>query len=116
MEFYTKVQCEKLMANWPLLDDDEEGLSNMKPVVKLFNPTGPGTWLLCAIDPESPDIAFGLCDLGMGCPELGSVSLQELRELRLPFGLTIERDLHVTFDRSMGEYASKARREEGIYV
>nr|WP_305910383.1 DUF2958 domain-containing protein [Methylomarinum sp. Ch1-1]MDP4523085.1 DUF2958 domain-containing protein [Methylomarinum sp. Ch1-1] len=26
-----------------------------------------------ARQPDDPDIAFGLCELGMGCPELGNV-------------------------------------------
>jgi Protein of unknown function (DUF2958) len=52
------------------------------PVVKLFTPDAGCTWLLTEIDPEDPDIAFGLCDLGMGCPELGPVSLSELQQQR----------------------------------
>lgn len=36
------------------------------PVVKLFTPDGGATWLLTELDPDDPDIAFGLCDLGMG--------------------------------------------------
>ena len=57
-------------------------------------PDAPGS--LTEIDPEDPDIAFGLCDLGMGCPELGSVSLSELESVRGKLGLPIERDLHFT--------------------
>ena len=41
------------------------------PVVKLFTPDAGCTWPLPELDPEDPDIAFGLCDLGIGCPELG---------------------------------------------
>lgn len=48
------------------------------PVVKLFTPDGPATWLLTEFDPEDPDIAFGLCDLGLGFPELGCVRLSEM--------------------------------------
>jgi len=57
-----------------------------QPVVKLFTPDGGCTWLLTEIDPEDPDIAFGLCDLGFGCPELGSVSLSELESVRGQLG------------------------------
>jgi hypothetical protein len=56
------------------------------PVVKLFTPDAGCTWLLTEIDPEDTDIAFGLCDLGMGFPELGSVSLTELASVRGPSG------------------------------
>lgn len=63
------------------------------PIVKFFNPCGAGTWLICGIEPDN-NIMWGWADLGMGCVEYGTISLQELSELKLPFGLTIERDLH----------------------
>ena len=64
-----------------------------RPVVKLFTPDAACTWLLTEIDPDAPDIAFGLCDLGMGFPELGTVSLSEIGQLRGRLGLPVERDL-----------------------
>lgn len=67
---------------------------DFEPVVKLFYPAGAATWLLTELDPEDPDIAVGLCDLGMGFPEFGSVRLSELESVRGPLGLGIERDLH----------------------
>jgi hypothetical protein len=33
--------------------------------------------VLTELDPGAADIAFGLCDLGLGFPELGSVSLDD---------------------------------------
>lgn len=84
------------------------------PVVKLFCPWGAATWLLTEIDPEDEDIAFGLCDLGMGCPELGSVSLAEIAALRGPAGLTIERDLHFKATKSLTVYADEAREQGRI--
>lgn len=80
-----------------------------KPVIKLFTPWGRATWLISEIDPQSPDHMFGLCDLGMGCPEMGWVSLSELTSVRGPFGLTIERDLHWSADKTLVEYADEAR-------
>jgi hypothetical protein len=64
------------------------------PVVRLFNPCGAGTWLLTEIDPDDETVAWGLCDLGMGFPEFGTVSLTELAEYRSRMGLGIERDLY----------------------
>ena len=81
-----------------------------KPVVKLFNPVGAGTWLISEADPENPDILFGLCDLGQGCPELGSVSRCELEGIRLRAGLRIERDLYWSANHTIGEYAEIARQ------
>jgi hypothetical protein len=79
------------------------------PVVKLFTPDANCTWLLSEIDPENPQIAFGLCDLGMGCPEMGSVSLAEIAVLRGKLGLPVERDLHFKAEKSLTTYADEAR-------
>ena len=35
-----------------------------------------------------------MCDLGLGFPELGSVSVAELNQLRGTFGLPVEMDLY----------------------
>src|SRR5690606_6175171 len=78
------------------------------PVVKLFTPDAACTWLLTELDPEEPDIAFGLCDLGMGCPELGSVSIAELQSVRGRLGLPGERDLHFAPCHTLSVYARAA--------
>jgi Protein of unknown function (DUF2958) len=62
------------------------------PVVKLFMPECGFVWLLTEVDPEQPDIAFGLSDLGMGCPELDSVSLSEIELAAEVRGLAVRRD------------------------
>lgn len=85
-----------------------------QPVVKLFCPWGAATWLLSELDPEDEDVAFGLCDLGMGCPELGSVRLSELAAVRGPGGLTIERDEHFKAVKSLSAYADEAREHDRI--
>lgn len=82
--------------------------SDVYPVVKLFTPDANCTWLLTEIDPEEPDIAFGLCDLGMGFPELGCVRLSELESLRGRLGLPVERDLHFTANKPLSAYADEA--------
>lgn len=87
---------------------------DFKPVVKLFCPWGGGTWLLSELDPGDPDLAFGLCDLGLGCPELGSVRLSELESLRGPGGLRVERDLHFRPCKTLSAYAEDASRHQRI--
>lgn len=57
------------------------------PVVKFFMPDGAATWRLSEADPTDPDIAFGLCDLGFGTPELGSVRIGEIASVRGPLPL-----------------------------
>ena len=83
------------------------------PVLKLFNPTGPGTWLITEMDADG-DRLFGLCDLDMGCPELGYVSLSELTAVRLPFGLTLERDLYFEGRVPLSIWADLARQAGSI--
>lgn len=78
------------------------------PVVKFFSPVGAATWLFSELDADG-DILFGLCDLGFGCPEMGSASLSEIASVTLPFGLTIERDLCFEGRFPLTIYADAAR-------
>lgn len=87
---------------------------DFRPVVKLFTPDAECTWLLSETYPAEPDIAFGLCDLGMGCPEIGDVSLTELREIRGSFGLPVERDPYFTARKTLGAYARDAHVAQRI--
>ena len=86
------------------------------PVVKLFTPDAGATWLLTELYPDDPDIAFGLCDLGLGFPELGTVRLSELAELRGKLGLPVERDLHFTAKKPISAYAEEAMQRGCIQV
>lgn len=58
--------------------------------IKLFNPTGAGTWYIAEYDPATR-IAYGVVHLFE--TEYGSFSMEELVEYRGRFGLPIERDL-----------------------
>ena len=78
------------------------------PVVKFFNPIGAATWLATELDSDGNTL-FGLADLGLGSPELGSFSLSEIASVRLRSGLTIERDLHFAPRFPMSVYAEAAR-------
>jgi hypothetical protein len=83
------------------------------PVVKFFNPLGAGTWLASELDADG-DTLFGLADLGFGCPELGSFSLREIAAVRLPLGLSIERDLNFATAYPLGIWFDVAHREGSI--
>ena len=96
MKLLTQAIQERLLANGRTNNARrDQGLAELdfKPVVKLFTPDAGATWLLTELDPEDRDIAFGLCDLGLGCPELGYVSLNELNAVRGALRLRVERDL-----------------------
>ena len=89
------------------------------PVVKYFDPCGAATWIITELMPAQgegaePDMLFGLCDLGMGCPELGYVSLAELRGVTGRLGLGIERDLYFRARYPLSVYAHAAHRRGRI--
>ncbi len=84
-----------------------------RPVVKLFTPDAGATWLLTEADPQDPDRLFGLCDLGVGEPELGYVSLAEIRTVRGRLRLPVERDLHFRAEHPLSWYTQRARQSAG---
>jgi hypothetical protein len=106
MLLLTQDQRARLIANGQSRGDHV-------PVVKFFLPVGAATWLFSELD-EDGDTLFGLCDLGFGCPEMGSASLSEIAAVRLPFGLAIERDLHFEGCFPLTIYADAARLCGGI--
>lgn len=79
------------------------------PVVKWFTPDANATWIITELDPDEPDIAYGLCDLGLGFPELGYVSLAEVLEVRGRLGLPVERDLYFRTTCRLSAWAVAAR-------
>lgn len=112
MELFTKEIILRLDENGrishPIAGHFEP--SDLKPVVKLFSPDAHATWLIVSTDPHHPDQAFGLCDLGFGIPELGEVSIDELRSFRGVLGFHLERDPYFKPRKTLGEYAEQANR------
>ena len=111
MKLLTKSIRDQLLRNGRIraaLEEEGRAEADFIPVVKLFTPDAACTWLLSELDPEEPDIAFGLCDLGMGCPELGSVSSSELESVRGRLGLPVERDRYFTARHTLSVYAQAA--------
>jgi len=105
MKLITKAIARKLYK----ADQDfvNSGIENHNIIVKFFQPWGSAQWHITqgtpldAIngEPCEPENAkdwhlFGLCDLGMGFPELGYVLLSQLQGIHGQFGLRIERDMY----------------------
>ena len=108
----TDEQREQLLANGRVRAQGQQ--LDPQPVVKLFTPDAHATWLLTELDPEDGDTAFGLCDLGLGMPELRHVRLSELASIRGPLNQPIERDLFFIPRRSLSEYAMLAHDNGSI--
>lgn len=92
MKLITK-QIENKLSKYPLYSQDNKG-EDAEIICKYFNPCGRGTWYV--IEGEKRDngdwLFFGIVDLYER--EYGYFTLSELQSIRLPFGLTIERDLY----------------------
>jgi hypothetical protein len=84
------------------------------PVVQLFTPDAHATWLLAALDPADGDTAWGLIDLGIGLPALGTVKLSDLASIVGPQQRPILRDLYFCASRPLLEYARLAQRDGSI--
>ena len=106
----------------PLMTDDERAqlLANGQaraaacdfdplPVVKLFTPDAHAIWLLAALDPVDGDTAWGLCDVGIGMPELNTVRLSDLASIVGPRDQPVLRDRYFRAMRSLSEYTQLAQ-------
>lgn len=89
MKLITK-EIEKKLLSHPLYSTD--GKDKKEILVKFFNPCGAGTWLVFEAEKRSDGdwLFFGLVDLYE--KELGYFTLSQLTSIKLPYGLSIERD------------------------
>ena len=69
---------------------DEDSDMEQMVVAKFFDAMGSWTWYLMNLDPENNDYAWGIVD-GFAV-EMGSWLMSELQDVKLQFGLGIERD------------------------
>ena len=103
----TADQRAQLLANGQARASDRN--LDPLPVVRLFALDAHTTWLLASLDSADGDTAYGLIDLGLGMPDLGTVKLSELVSIVGPLKRPIERDLYFVAKRTLSEYARLAR-------
>ena len=102
MKLITK-EIEKKLLSHPLYSTD--GNMTKDVLVKFFNPCGAGTWYVFEAEKHENDWEFfGLVDLYE--KEIGYFTLSELESIRLPFGLSIERDMYFSgkYNCETGEF------------
>ena len=113
MQLMTK-ELEEVFKQFPL--GSQDGLrGNAKVIAKYFNPMGAGTWFITEAEKqENGDfMMYGYCHLGdSDSAEFGYVTLSQLQEIKLPFGMTIERDLYLSKDSTIID----AMKELGMKV
>ena len=71
------------------------------PIVKFVTKGGEFTWLISEMLDDGT--LWGVCDLGCGRVEFGTVSLRDLT-LSEQLGLPVERDRHFTATQTLMEY------------
>jgi len=89
-----KLITNELMARFKKVgrqEDMENWVYNPLVICKFFNPCGGQTWYVTELDKDWYWYCFVT---GSFYDEWGSFHLSELEEIKLPFGLWIERDLH----------------------
>ena len=84
------------------------------PVVRLFTPDAHATWLLTSLDPVDGDTAYGLIDLGISLPELGTVKLSDLASIVGPRQQPVMRDRYFQAMRPLSEYLRLAQENGSV--
>jgi len=84
------------------------------PVVRLFTPDAHATWLLASLDPADGDSGWGVVDLGISMPELGTVKLSDLASIVGPKKLPVMRDRYFQAVRPLSEYLRLAQENGSI--
>ena len=105
MKLLTKQIKAKLLHNHATFDHEQGNYEKEKVVCKFFNPMGAGTWFCHSMDEDGR--IFGYAHITDG--EWGSFSIHELQNLKLPLGLSIERDIlfdnnDVTFEEPIKQF------------
>lgn len=90
MSFFNDDERRRLVANArrAVAEPDYDPV----PVARLFTPDGRAMWLVTELDPDDEDLAYGLCDAGMGLPEIGHFRLSTLAQPTGALGMRVERD------------------------
>ena len=86
-------EVEKRLGAHPIYSQDGKG-GEAEVIVKFFNPTGAGTWLITEGEQQANGdwILYGYCHILEW--EWGYVRLSELQAFRGRFGLGIEREMY----------------------
>lgn len=93
MKLITK-QIERQLAKYPIYSQSDKG-NEATVICKFFQPNGSYTWYVTEGEKQEDGdwIFFGLIVNDYG-KEFGYFTLKELESIKLPFGLTIERDFY----------------------
>ena len=108
----TEDERQRLLAHGQARADGQAG--DPLPVVRLFTPDAHLTWRLASLDPADGDTAYGLIDLGLGMPELGTVKLSDLASIVGPRQQPVMWDRYFQAVRPLSEYLRLMQENGGI--
>lgn len=108
----TEDERRRLLVHGQARADGQAG--DPLPVVRLFTPDAHATWLLASLDPADGDTAFGICDVGIGMPELGTIKLSDLASIVGPLKRPVMRDRYFQATRTLSEYLRLAQENGSI--
>jgi hypothetical protein len=111
MPLISDAQRQQLLANGAARARGEA--IDPYPAVKLHTLDAGAVWLLTDLAADG-DEAFGLCDAGLGSPELGHVRLSALEQMRGPRGLAVVADPHFVPRQPLSAYVAQAQRDGSI--
>lgn len=111
MSFLSDEQREVMLAHGAARQRGE--ILDPWPVLKLHTLDAGAVWLLTELAADG-DTAYGLCDAGIGQPELGSVRLSALADVRGPQGQRIVADPYFRARQSLSAYLAEAQRDGSI--
>ncbi len=111
MPLITTEQRQQLLANAASRAQGQS--TDPYPVVKLHTLDAGAAWLLTELA-EDEDQAYGLCDVGLGRPELGHVRLSALENMRGPRGQPVVADTHFVARQRLSSYVAQSQRDGSI--
>ena len=112
MKLLTDDERDRLLDNGAATARGEK--RDPLPVAKLYTPDAHVAWLLTELNPADGDTAYGLCDAGIGWPELGYVRVSDLEAMRGPNGFSVARDPHFAPRLTLSDYALRAKEDGSI--
>lgn len=111
MSLITDDQRRQMLANGAARARQQ--VIDPHPVVKLYTPDAGAVWLLTELAADG-DLAYGICDAGLGTPELGHVQLSALEKMRGPRGLSVAADAHFVARQPLSAYYRQALRDGSV--
>lgn len=107
-QFFNDAELAELFENSvPGKQEDDH-----RPVSKLFLPDEPVSWLLNKINPNNPNIVFGMTDFGDGEPPLlGWINLEQLSDFEGRYGFEVTKDKGFTADQPLSFYFKQAQQK-----